>query len=465
MSVETEPSTYLTGLWEPVTDEIDAVRLEVIGALPKALTGRYFRNGPNAKPGTTYDHAWSAPGMLHGIRIADGQAQWYRNRWIRTSFLENPIDGGQQADAKDLTNHNCNPGVLHHGGKIFTTADAGLPYEIGPEMNTVGACDFGNRLHTPMNTHPKVDPVTGELHFIGATRTTTPYLTYHVLSPDNRLVRTEVIDIPEPAQQHDMGITEHYIIFYDHSVLTDATMKSYTTAPFSWSDTKPARIGVMPRGGTSADVIWFAIEPTFVLHTANAHEDAQGRVVVEINRVTRENWDLGFARLGGASKAKGALDMRNPVPESYLHRWVLDPKTGKVVSSQQLDDRAIEFPTINNDHVGRDHRYVYSVAYPRHDSRDNSYSIVKYDVVTGTNQALSFSDSAVPGEADFAAAPDGTGEDEGWLISLIHPVNGDPAELWVMEATDITGTPVARVKLPRRVPYGFHANWIPDSDL
>jgi carotenoid cleavage dioxygenase len=36
----------------------------------------------------------------------------------------------------------------------------------------------------------------------------------------------------------------------------------------------------------------------------------------------------------------------------------------------------------------------------------------------------------------------------------------DGSDLVVIDASDFTAQPVARIKLPHRVPYGFHGNWI-----
>ena len=63
-------------------------------------------------------------------------------------------------------------------------------------------------------------------------------------------------------------------------------------------------------------------------------------------------------------------------------------------------------------------------------------------------------------------AADSSGEDEGWLLSIV--TNTDPAvasQLLVHDATDLTAKPVASVLLPRRVPAGFHGSWIPDGEL
>ncbi len=48
-------SRYLTGNYAPVTDEVTAFDLHVVGELPTELNGRYVRNGPN--PAETVDAA------------------------------------------------------------------------------------------------------------------------------------------------------------------------------------------------------------------------------------------------------------------------------------------------------------------------------------------------------------------------------------------------------------------------
>ena len=37
----------------------------------------------------------------------------------------------------------------------------------------------------------------------------------------------------------------------------------------------------------------------------------------------------------------------------------------------------------------------------------------------------------------------------------------DATTLNVLEAQDFTGEPVARVELPRRIPFGAHGSWLP----
>src|SRR5437764_15483856 len=73
---------YLAGNYAPVADEVTCADLRVSGSLPEALCGRYLRNGPNplvAPEPSTY-HWFTGDGMVHGIRIRNGRAEWYRNR-------------------------------------------------------------------------------------------------------------------------------------------------------------------------------------------------------------------------------------------------------------------------------------------------------------------------------------------------------------------------------------------------
>src|SRR5580700_8175734 len=87
MGTATAPAA--AGYRTPVTTEIEAFDLPVEGALPPELCGDYIRNGPNPPPGDKAGHLFIGDGMLHGVRLENGRARIYRNRWVRTrAFVE-----------------------------------------------------------------------------------------------------------------------------------------------------------------------------------------------------------------------------------------------------------------------------------------------------------------------------------------------------------------------------------------
>ena len=67
-----------------------------------------------------------------------------------------------------------------------------------------------------------------------------------------------------------------------------------------------------------------------------------------------------------------------------------------------------------------------------------------------------------PGEAVFAPAAGESDELAGWYLTYVYDPVTDGSDLVVIDASDFEGEPVARIRLPRRVPHGFHGNWIPD---
>ncbi|WP_197074727.1 carotenoid oxygenase family protein [Rhodococcus sp. MEB064] len=455
---QTSTPLYLLGPLEPARAETDTRELDVIGALPPELSGMYVRNGPNAHPGEDPGHAWAGHGMVHGIRVEAGRATWYRSRWVDTT----PAPAGYDffAPGRDRSVTAANTSIVPYAGRLLALQEAGLPYEVDRELNTVGVFDFDGRLTTGMTAHPKFDARAGELHFFDSYLPEQPHLVHHVASAEGELLRSTAIELPEVPLMHDFALTEHYVIFYDLPVVADPAIAN--AMPFRWSDDHEPRIGVMPRNGVGADTIWITVDPCWVIHTANAREDSQGRIVVEGNRVVPDRWDISWARLGGSlDHVPGNLDTRNPLPEAHLHRWTLDLGT-RTVREEALDDRAIEFPTIDLARAGLSHEHVYAVGYPRVGGADG-YELIKYDTSTGTDQVRSFGTNQIPGEAYFVAAPDASADDEGWLFTLVSGVDGGASELMVLDASDFTGHPVARIVLPERIPYGFHGSWVPDQ--
>ncbi|MFD0690519.1 carotenoid oxygenase family protein [Actinomadura fibrosa] len=448
----------LPGHLRSVPDEIEARDLPVTGALPADLAGRYVRNGPNALPGTTTGHLQVGPGMLHGVRLRGGRAEWYRNRWVRSgavcgrSFVT--PDG-----RLDLAAANANTHVVRHASRVLALVEVGFPQEVTPDLGTVGPCDFGGRLTTGMTAHPKRDPDTGELHFFGYGMRP-PFLTYHRLDAAGRLVRSREVGVPAGTMMHDFAITEHHVVWLDLPMTFDLARVG-RGMPYGWDDSYGARLGVMRHDVPDAPVQWFDIEPCFVFHVGNAHEDAAGRVVLDAVRYTRDEfvalWELLSRTITPPPPSAP------PVGRGHLHRWTLDPGSGKV-AEERLDDRAVEFPTLDDDRVGRPSRYLYTVTGTEPLSKVKS-SIVKYDA-SGAVTAWDMGPDTMLGEAVFVPAGGSgggaRGEDDGWLITIATTRDGTASRLLVLDATDVAAGPVATVELPRGVPTGFHGSWLPD---
>lgn len=442
---------YLTGHYTPVADEATAHGLTVHGALPPELNGRYFRNGHNPKPGITPTHWFKGSGMIHGVRLRDGRAEWYRNRWVHTPALDGVpylgADGIPDLRVSDAATH-----VVEHAGRILALQEANLPYELTPDLETVGAHDFGGRLKTAMTAHPKTDPATGELHFFGY-GPFPPHLTYYVADAKGEIVRSEVVEGAGPSLMHDFGITERYVVWLDLPVVFNP--EEHSGIPYRWSDTYTPRIGVMPRTGP-ATVRWFEVAPGALLHVANAYEDERGRVVLTGPRYDRGAWEQTWKFWIGAPG-----HAPQPMVGATHHRWLLDPATG-VATEETVDDLITEFPTVNEDLTGRPHRYSYAVAFPGPDL--DEYAIVKHDHTAGGRELMRMGPGRMPGEAVFVPAEGATGEDEGYLLTVVSDLAEDASQLLVIDASAPGTGPLAVVELPRRVPSGIHGSWIADAD-
>ncbi|MEU8472897.1 carotenoid oxygenase family protein [Streptomyces sp. NPDC029006] len=441
---------YLTGHYEPVADEITATALPVEGALPPELTGRLVRNSHNPKPGVTPTHWFKGSGMVHGIRLREGRAEWYRNRWVRTPAL----DGAPYLTehGPDLTASTAGTHVIEHAGRLLALCESNLPFELTADLDTVGAYDFDGRLRTAMTAHPKADPVTGELHFFGSSPFP-PYLTYHVSDATGRISHSAEIPGATAALKHDFALTRNHVVFVEGTVTFDPG--EHSGIPYSWNDAQPARIGVMPRGRDGAGAVrWFPVEPGSMLHAANAYEDAVGRIVLEGPTVDRAGFQLSWNWWVGAP-GRGS----EPNARSYQRRWVIDLVTG-AVDERIVDDLAVEFPTINEDRLGAEHRYQYAVSFPDQDGY-GGYGIVKYDRVTGARRIHRAGDARLPSEAVFVPAAGATAEDDGYLLTVVSDLKQDASRLLVLDATGLGQ--VAAVDLPRRVTAGIHGSWIPDS--
>ncbi|MGZ8763184.1 MAG: carotenoid oxygenase family protein [Acidimicrobiia bacterium] len=436
--IQTDTVWWMQGNYAPIREELTVRDLPVEGRIPAELNGSYLRNGFNP-PGAVPFHWFFGAGMVHGFELRDGRVA-YRNRYVRTPYLEHDMD--LMTAMGDLRASPANTNVIRHAGRLLALEEAHLPWEIDAELETVGSVDFDGKLATPMTAHPKVCPVTGELLFFGYQFLSEPYLTYHRADAQGRLVQSEVIDLPRPVMMHDFTITEHYAIFYDLPIVF-----ALEQGGFHFDRDVGGRIGVMPRTGSNADVTWYDVEPCTVFHTLNSYEH-QGQIVVQVCRA--------------ASLMEGGMgDLGD---QATLWQWTIDPGSG-TVKEEQLDDRPGDFPRVDDRRVGLPQRYGYITGLVPGPSPTFSSEIYRYDLHTGVSQVHALGGAGTHGfEAVFAPSGPDAAEDEGWLLVLSHEDATETTTLNVLDAQDFTAPPVARVPLPQRVPFGAHGNWLAGSD-
>ncbi|MAI80465.1 MAG: dioxygenase [Deltaproteobacteria bacterium] len=440
---------HLRGNYAPVKEELTVFDLEVEGHLPNELNGSYLRNGANPMSGKS-DHWFLGDGMVHGIRIEKGKPVWYRNRYVQTPRLTNP--GGERISSLgeiDRTISAANTHIVKHGGKILALEEGSFPYELDPELATIGPVDYDGKLTSAFSAHPHVCPKTGEMLSFGYGQLP-PYLTYLRISPSGELLQSEEIEVPGPTMMHDFMITEKHAIFMDLPVIFDLETALKGLMPFKWSDDYGARIGIMPREGSNADIRWFEVEPCFVFHGLNAWEEGS-RLSYDVCR-SSEIW-------------REAGDMQGGEGELTLHRFTFDLETGGV-SEQTLDERPMEFPRIADDRVGLKNRYGYTLGVGSSSDKHPAFlGHYKIDMEKGSVEARPAQEGCVAGEAVFipaeGAAPN---SDEGYLMTYVYDNGTSQSELVVMDASRFESPPIARIKMPQRVPFGFHGSWIPETN-
>src|ERR1700747_1717224 len=197
---------FFTGNYAPVPDELTEFDLPVEGAIPSELNGWYLRNGPTPREAT--GHWFAGDGMVHGVRLENGRAAWYRNRWVRTESFERPFPIYNISDgSRNLHSSVANTHVVRHAGKTLPLVESSLPYEITNELETLGAYDFGGKLVDSMTAHPKICPTTGELHFFGYGSLSAPHVTYHRADANGELTINRPVDVPALTMMHDFALT------------------------------------------------------------------------------------------------------------------------------------------------------------------------------------------------------------------------------------------------------------------
>jgi carotenoid cleavage dioxygenase len=474
---------FIEGNFAPVSQELTSTDLAVTGHIPEFLDGRYLRNGPNPASEVDPDaYNWfMGDGMVHGLRIRDGQAEWYRNRWVRSPHVaallgETPPGRPSTAPFKAL---GANTNVIGHAGRTLALVEGGVAnFELTDELDTIGPCDFDGTLPGGYTAHPHRDPATGELHAVSYYFGWGNRVQYSVIDKNGHARRTVDVEVTGSPMMHDFSLTESHVVFYDLPVTFDARQAVETsvpwlfraparlvlsalvgrvripdpvaasnpdsgangTLPYRWNPKYPARIGVMPRAGGARDVRWFDVEPCYVFHPLNAYDEGDSIVLDVVRHARTFDQDLRGPSEGAPS----------------LSRWTVDLNAGKV-REEQLDDRTQEFPRVDERRYGRRHRFGYTAGL--RSNVDAGDTVFKHDLVRGDTASRAFGPGRAVSEFVFVPRDTEAAEDDGVLMGFVYDAIAGRSDLVLLDAGSLDT--VATVHLPARIPAGFHGNWVP----
>lgn len=445
----TSPNPYLSGNFSPVREEVTAFDLRVSGEIPRELNGRLLRIGPNpVEPPDPATYHWLlGNGMVHGVRLRDGRAEWYRNRFVRDDAVTAAkgwprTPGPRHGFGSGVANTN----VIAHAGRIWAIVEAGgLPVQLDDELETVAYSNFDGTLPGSFTAHPKRDPDTGELHAM-VYYPLWDYVQYVVVGVDGRVRKTVNVPVPGKPMLHDCAITERYMVVFDLPCIfkPENLQSGRSSFPYAWDPDYGARVGLLPRDDDDASRIrWFEVPLCYVFHPLNAYETADGQVVLDVCRHPK----MFASDLNGPNEGRPTLD-----------RWVIDPSSGKV-SADTISDRGHEFPRHDERRIGKPIRYGYTGGLG---DALGLGPIYKHDLVRGATEM-----HGGPGrmylEPVFVPRTPDAAEDDGWILAYVYDAPSGTSEVEILHAQDFTGEPLARIHLPQRVPFGFHGNWVPDE--
>lgn len=452
---------HLSGVLAPVRSE-DDFELQVVGRIPEALAGAYYRNGPNPQfdPQGMY-LGILGDGMIHGFFMEpnkNGGRARYRNRWVRTPrwLAENkagrPLFGfpgvADDPSVAGLPRGVANTHVVCHAGRLMALFEQSEPFELDP----IGL-ERGEFMNTggKFTAHPKIDAVTGEMvwfgYFAGPQRFSN-LIDYGVTDKTGKIIRRDRFAAPYASVIHDFIVTRNYVLFPVLPLTGDLQRTMKGLPAWAWEPAKGAFIGVMKRDASVDSIRWFEIEPSFVLHAMNAWENGD-----KTHCEVMEYPSAPFFPKADGSPATAA--------EARLTRWTIDlAGNTNCMKREPLDDLNSEMPRVDDRLMGAPYRHGWYIANSGSENRLVHDALAHIDLKSGRRHVRTLDPGDVAGEPVFVPHLPDAPEGEGYVLALVYRAATNTSELLILHAQDIAGEPAAVLKVPRRVPAGLHGSFV-----
>ena len=471
-----------SGFFAPMRFEAQVDDCVVEGELPAGLRGTFYRSCADRRFPPLYPHdtPYNSDGAVDRFHFYDGNVD-FRSRYVKTVRYQaeraahKPLFGlyrnrfTSDPSVRNLSHNTANTTPIIHAGMLFSMKEESLPTRLDPlTLDTIGEWDFGGAVKsTSFTAHPKQDPGTGELIAFAyeAKGDCTDDLAVFIFDKGARLTREIWFKSPVVSMMHDMAITDKHVILPTTGMVTSMERLQKGELHWAYDPAQPAYVAIVPRDGTARDVRWFkgTSDQAMLVHTTNAW--SEGNKVILEAPVAGENFHPYFPRVDGSKSD----------PAKYrptMRRWTFDLDSGRdtwqeeilfgglqVTSFSRIDDRFLTKPNrysymLMNDPslpINRDFADTLAVRV--------SNAWFRFDHHTGAIEKYSAGETHSMSEPQFVPRHAGAPEGDGYLIGVANDFREQRSELVIVDAMQLAGGAIAKVKLPFRLHMQVHGWW------
>jgi len=467
---------------EPFRFEGELYDLEVEGQIPAELDGTFYRVGPDqAFPPMLGDaNPFNGDGFVTAFRIKEGCCDM-QMRYVMTQRLQaerkarrglfgdyrNPFTDDESV--KDISRAVANTNVVAHNGKILAMKEDQKPYAMDPHtLETTTLFDWdGQMTATSFTAHPKIDFETGDLYgyAYAAKGEATDDIAFFGFDKHGKKTWETWIKSPYPGMIHDCAISDNYMVLPLMPQVMSLDRIKQGGILFQWEPTYDQVYIVIPKGGDARDVRYFHAPNAMPGHIVNAFDDG-GKLYLDLP-VALDNVFWFFPDKDGKFPPPGSFG-------TEVTRWCFDmnDKNSKAVPSV-MSNLAAEFPHCDDRYVGKPYKYGFMQAsdHTKPYNAERAGPIMGFffntfltmDMSTGKTDSWFCGDTCSTQEPVFAPKSPTAPEGEGYVLGIVNRRAENRSDLVILDAQNIAEGPIATIKIPVRLKYAIHGNWVPNT--